>query len=197
MSHGLFDLSGEVAVVIGATGVLGGALAEGLANAGADVAVLGRNADRGEACAARIVGQGGRARFFAADAVDGSSLRAAHEAIQSSFGAPTVLVNAAGGNDPKVTVTAEHAFEKIAIQPALVCHYRLRPGASHYPHRIDTEARVKRVQHCKRHFPITALVVRVGAHRDAQALGHLSLRQSERIPHCCQSLADCSVLFAG
>jgi len=40
----LFDLSGEVAVVIGATGALGGALAEGLAAAGAKVAVLGRNA---------------------------------------------------------------------------------------------------------------------------------------------------------
>ena len=44
----LFDLTNEIAVVIGATGVLGGALAEGLAGAGATVAVLGRNAERGE-----------------------------------------------------------------------------------------------------------------------------------------------------
>jgi len=42
----LFDLSGEVAVVVGATGALGGALAEGLGAAGAKVAVLGRNAER-------------------------------------------------------------------------------------------------------------------------------------------------------
>ena len=42
----LFDLSGDVAVVIGGTGVLGGALAEGLGQAGAKVAVLGRNAAR-------------------------------------------------------------------------------------------------------------------------------------------------------
>ncbi len=47
MTH-LFDLSNEIAVVIGATGVLGGALAEGLAKAGAQVAVLGSNAARGE-----------------------------------------------------------------------------------------------------------------------------------------------------
>jgi NAD(P)-dependent dehydrogenase (short-subunit alcohol dehydrogenase family) len=45
----LFALEDEVAVVIGATGVLGGAMAQGLAEAGAKVAVLGRNADRGQA----------------------------------------------------------------------------------------------------------------------------------------------------
>src|SRR6476661_2799695 len=114
MSQSLFDLSGEIAVVIGATGALGGALAEGLAAAGATVAVLGRNKDRGEACAARITGKGGKARFFSADAIDAGSLRATHESVTSSFGPPTVLVNAAGGNEPKVTVTAENAFEKIA-----------------------------------------------------------------------------------
>jgi NAD(P)-dependent dehydrogenase (short-subunit alcohol dehydrogenase family) len=43
----LFDLSSEVAVVLGGTGVLGGALAGGLAGAGAQVAILGRNAERG------------------------------------------------------------------------------------------------------------------------------------------------------
>jgi NAD(P)-dependent dehydrogenase (short-subunit alcohol dehydrogenase family) len=59
----LFDLSGEVAVVIGATGVLGGALAEGLAAAGAKIAVLGRNAERGEARVKAIQAKGGTAHF--------------------------------------------------------------------------------------------------------------------------------------
>lgn len=113
MSENLFDLTGEVAVVIGATGVLGGALAEGLAAAGATVAVLGRNKDRGAACVKRIADRGGRAQFFAADAVDTTSLAAAHRAIEAALGGPTVLVNAAGGNDPKVTVTADHPFERI------------------------------------------------------------------------------------
>ena len=110
----LFDLTGEVAVVIGATGVLGGALAEGLAAAGATVAVLGRNAERGGACAERIASAGGKAKFFAADAIDRASLTAAHQAITSELGPTTILVNAAGGNDPKVTVTPERAFEHIA-----------------------------------------------------------------------------------
>jgi NAD(P)-dependent dehydrogenase (short-subunit alcohol dehydrogenase family) len=112
----LFDLSGEIAVVIGGTGVLGGALAEGLAGAGALVAILGRGADRGEACAARIRDAGGSAAFFVADATSPDSLKAAHLAIQGGFGSPTVLVSAAGGNDPSVTVTADHPFEAIKVE---------------------------------------------------------------------------------
>jgi NAD(P)-dependent dehydrogenase (short-subunit alcohol dehydrogenase family) len=112
----LFDLSGDVAVVIGATGVLGGALAEGLASAGAKVAVLGRNAERGQARVKAIQANGGVASFFPADAVFRCSLAEVHERIEDALGAPTVLVNAAGGNNPKVTVTAEHPFEKIALE---------------------------------------------------------------------------------
>ena len=83
--------------------------------AGASVAVLGRNTERGEACAGRIVSMngGGSAKFFAADAIDPTSLRVAHQAVVAELGPPTILVNAAGGNDPKVTVTPERAFEAI------------------------------------------------------------------------------------
>jgi NAD(P)-dependent dehydrogenase (short-subunit alcohol dehydrogenase family) len=109
----LFDLSTDVAVVIGATGVLGGAMAEGLARAGAKVAVLGRNAERGDACVKRIRQLKGLAEFISTDAQDPKSLQQAHLEIEKRLGKPTVLVNAAGGNDPKVTVTAERAFEKI------------------------------------------------------------------------------------
>jgi len=109
----LFDLSDDVAVVIGATGVLGGALAEGLAEAGAKVAVVGRNTERGQARVASIQSKGGRASFFSADAIRGESLHAAHQEIIRALGQVTVLINAAGGNDPKVTVTPERSFEQI------------------------------------------------------------------------------------
>jgi NAD(P)-dependent dehydrogenase (short-subunit alcohol dehydrogenase family) len=112
----LFDLSNDVAVVIGATGVLGGAIAEGLASAGATVAILGRNSDRGEARATAVKKAGGTARFFYADVSSKESLKAAHEKIRGEIGSPTVLVNAAGGNDPKVTVTPERSVEQIATQ---------------------------------------------------------------------------------
>jgi NAD(P)-dependent dehydrogenase (short-subunit alcohol dehydrogenase family) len=112
----IFDLSGEVAVVIGATGALGGAIAEGLGEAGAAVAVIGRNEERGQARVKAIEAKGGTAAFFSADAVQRESLHAAHEAIEKAFGAPTILVNAAGGNDSKVTVTPENPFEKIPLE---------------------------------------------------------------------------------
>ena len=111
----IFDLSGDVAVVIGATGALGGALAEGLAAAGARVAVLGRNAERGQARVKAIETKGGKAGFFSADAIKRESLRSAREAIEKSLGPVTILVNAAGGNDPKVTVAGDMSFEKIAL----------------------------------------------------------------------------------
>jgi NAD(P)-dependent dehydrogenase (short-subunit alcohol dehydrogenase family) len=112
----LFDLSGEVAVVIGATGVLGGKVAEGLAQAGAKVAVLGRNAERGQVCVQRIRDEQGEARFFVADAMSRESLQLAAAEIQKAFGPPAILVNAAGGNDPKVTVTDQFKFEQIALE---------------------------------------------------------------------------------
>jgi NAD(P)-dependent dehydrogenase (short-subunit alcohol dehydrogenase family) len=110
----MFNLKSEVAVVIGGTGVLGGALAEGLATAGAVVAVLGRNAERGKARAQAIEYAGGRAIFVPADASNKNSLEIALKTVMATIGAPTVLVNAAGGNDPKVTVTPENPIEKIS-----------------------------------------------------------------------------------
>jgi NAD(P)-dependent dehydrogenase (short-subunit alcohol dehydrogenase family) len=112
----MFDLSEEVAVVIGGTGVLGGKMAEGLAQAGAKIAVLGRDPGRGEACVQRIRQAGGEARFFVADALSRESLRQAGGQIEAAFGPPTVLLNAAGGNDPKATVTDQLKFEQIALE---------------------------------------------------------------------------------
>ncbi|HEY3863572.1 MAG TPA: SDR family oxidoreductase [Verrucomicrobiae bacterium] len=112
----MFDLSDDVAVVIGATGILGGKIAEGLAQAGAKVAVLGRNSERGEACAQRIQKAKGKAQFFAADAISREGLHQAAAKAEAVFGPPTILVNAAGGNDAKVTVTDQFKFEQIALE---------------------------------------------------------------------------------
>jgi NAD(P)-dependent dehydrogenase (short-subunit alcohol dehydrogenase family) len=110
----LFDLSNEIAVVIGGTGVLGGALAEGLAAAGATVVVSGRNEQRGTARVEAIHRAGGRAGFVEADASRRDSLETALGRVCELFGQPSVLINAAGGNDPKVTVTPDSPVENIA-----------------------------------------------------------------------------------
>jgi len=61
------------------------------------VAVLGRKAERGEARAEVIRAAGGAAQFFATDAMERDSVRAAHQEVIGSLGAPTILLNAAGG----------------------------------------------------------------------------------------------------
>lgn len=84
-------------------------MAAALAAAGARVAICGRNAERGFECARRTDGT-----FFPADATSPESLAATHADIEAKLGAPTILVNAAGGNDVRVTVTETHPFEAIA-----------------------------------------------------------------------------------
>ena len=116
MPSDLFDLSGEVAAVLGGTGVLGGAMAEALATAGAKVAVVGRSEERGTACARRIEAAGGTALFQPADAMSRESLLAARDAIQSKWGTVTVLVNGAGGNKPEGTVMPGGDFTKLPLE---------------------------------------------------------------------------------
>ncbi|MSU36524.1 MAG: SDR family oxidoreductase [Pedosphaera sp.] len=111
----MFSLKDEVAVVIGGTGVLGGSMADGLALAGAAVAVVGRNAERGHARVAAIRAAGGCSEFFSANALDRVQLEKIAEAITGKLGAPTLLLNAAGGNDPRATVTAEQKFEQVGM----------------------------------------------------------------------------------
>ncbi len=116
MASNLFDLSEEVAVVVGGTGVLGGAMATALASAGAKVVVSGRSAERGEQRVREIEAAGGSAIFVEADATDRESMLDLLEVSTDTFGIPSVLVNAAGGNNPNVTVSAERSFPEIASE---------------------------------------------------------------------------------
>jgi NAD(P)-dependent dehydrogenase (short-subunit alcohol dehydrogenase family) len=110
----LFSLDKEVAVVIGATGMLGGAIAEGLAGAGAAIAVVGRNEERGTKCAESIKKKGKTAYFFKADVCDKTNLEKIKKEIEIKLGPPDILVNAAGGNSPKGIVSEERSFQSIS-----------------------------------------------------------------------------------
>jgi len=112
----LYRLDGRVAVVTGATGVLGGAIARGLAAAGARVAILGRRASRAEEVAAAIRATGGEAVATPADVLDPAALERVREDLLARFGAIDVLVNAAGGNVPAAVVPEQGTFFDLPAQ---------------------------------------------------------------------------------
>ncbi|MFO0871417.1 MAG: SDR family oxidoreductase [Pirellulales bacterium] len=116
MSSNLFDLSEVTAVVVGGTGVLGGAMASALAAHGAQVVVMGRNEERGQARVRAIQEAGGRALFQSADASDRATLVAARDALLAKVGSVQVLVNAAGGNRPDATLPPGSDFCQLPLE---------------------------------------------------------------------------------
>lgn len=96
----LFSLKGKAAAVVGGTGVLCGEMAEGLAAAGAAVAIVGRDAAKAQARVDRIVGNGGKAEFFACDTTSQAGLEHLLAGVLKAFGRVDILVNGAGINSP-------------------------------------------------------------------------------------------------
>lgn len=102
------DLNGKVAVVTGAGGVLCSVMAEALAMCGAKVALLDLNLEAAQARAEEICANGYIAKGYAANVLDKESLAAAHEAILADFGTCDILINGAGGNNPKAQTDKEY-----------------------------------------------------------------------------------------
>jgi 3-oxoacyl-[acyl-carrier protein] reductase len=92
----LFDLTGQVALVTGASSGIGVRFAEVLAANGAAVVIVARRAERLAALRERIEAAGGRALAVAADVTDRDAMRGAYDAAEHAFGTVTVLVNNAG-----------------------------------------------------------------------------------------------------
>ncbi len=98
MKNDLFSLAGKVAAVVGGGGVLAGAMAQGLAEAGADIAIIDFNKDAAEKRAESIRGMGRRAMAIQADAAVKKDLQAALDGILKELGRVDILINAAGIN---------------------------------------------------------------------------------------------------
>lgn len=105
----LFDLSGEVALVTGASSGLGERFAEVLAAHGASVVVAARRADRLASLVERITDAGGKARAVELDVSDQGAIAGAFDAAEAAFGTVTILVNNAGiaGNKAVFDMTPE------------------------------------------------------------------------------------------
>jgi len=105
-----FSLNGQVALVTGGTGVLGGVMARGLAQAGAKVAVMGRRQAQADEVAAQIEKMGCEALALPADVLDRDQLATARDTLMAKWGRIDILVNAAGGNAPAATVSGDKVF---------------------------------------------------------------------------------------
>jgi NAD(P)-dependent dehydrogenase (short-subunit alcohol dehydrogenase family) len=101
------DLSGKVAVVTGAGGVICSYMSRIIAAAGAKVALLDINEEAVKSVADKINADGGVAIGVRCDVLNSESIKAAHETILKEFGKCNILLNGAGGNHPKATTTSE------------------------------------------------------------------------------------------
>ena len=105
------DLSGKVAVVTGAAGVLCSNFSKVLARAGAKVALLDLNLEMAEKFAAEIRAEGGIAEAFSCNVLDRAVCEETAKQVEAKFGKCDILVNGAGGNNPRATTDKEY-FEE-------------------------------------------------------------------------------------
>ncbi|MEW9855588.1 SDR family NAD(P)-dependent oxidoreductase [Novosphingobium sp. M1R2S20] len=114
MSYAI-DLSGHVAVVTGGSRGLGRAIARGLSQAGASVAIASRKLDACEALADELVGRGGLASAHAFDASEWDSCDRLFTEVTERWGGANILVNNAGKSpvEPSSIETSEAAFDHV------------------------------------------------------------------------------------
>jgi len=102
------ELSGKVAVITGGAGVLCKEFAKALALCGAKVAILNRTLSKAEAVAEEIRNLGGEAAAVQVDVTNAESVKAAHEEVLKIYGKCDILINGAGGNNPRATTEKEY-----------------------------------------------------------------------------------------
>lgn len=130
----MFDLQGKVAIVTGGNGGIGLAMAEGLADAGARIAVVGRNPDKLLAAVTSLCKRGGKAKAkaYEVDVCDEAAVSALMTQVVDDFGRLDILVNNAGTNIRKpvqdLTLSEWHAVLDTNLTSAFLC------SRAAYPH---------------------------------------------------------------
>lgn len=123
-----FDLSGKTAAVTGGGGELCGAMARALGTMGVKVAVLDINLERAEARAQAVATNGGTAKAFRCDVLDTNQIRQCYEAVCSLWNPPDLLINGAGGNDPRGSTSDEFHEPERPIEPGGKSFFDLDPA---------------------------------------------------------------------
>ena len=105
-----FDISGQVAVITGAGGIICGVMAKEMAKKGVRVALLDLFVENAQKIADEIIAAGGEAIAVKANVLDRESLEQARQAVLDRFGRVDILINGAGGNKKEATVSPELDF---------------------------------------------------------------------------------------
>jgi len=121
------DLKGKVAVITGGGGILCGTFAKAVAKCGAKVAILDLREENAVKVADEINAEGGTAIGVAANVLELESLNAAKAIITEKLGACDILINGAGGNNPKGTTTKEYLYTEDLNNSELVTFFDLDP----------------------------------------------------------------------
>jgi NAD(P)-dependent dehydrogenase (short-subunit alcohol dehydrogenase family) len=106
----LFDIQGRTAVITGGSGGLGSAIAYALAEEGARVAVISLHAASSAKVVDAVKADGGEALGIACDVMDRAELENAYSKVLDNYGHIDILINAAGGNSPQATTSANASF---------------------------------------------------------------------------------------
>ena len=132
MTSGLFDLTRKVAIVTGGNGGIGLGMARGLADAGANVAVVGRNEEKSQTAVADLRARGVKAIAVTADVTDKAAVADMVARVQSDLGGIDILVNNAGINIRKAphSLDAEewHSVIDTNLTSAFLCSKAVHPA---------------------------------------------------------------------
>lgn len=112
----IFSIKDKVAVITGASGVLGGSLAKSFIAAGAKVVAVGRNQETLDARVTELTASGGEAFAVEANVMDIQSLESASQKITAKYGRIDILLNIAGGNIPSATLSPDQSFLDMNIE---------------------------------------------------------------------------------
>lgn len=105
------DYSGKVVVITGAGGAICGAMAQAFAQSGAKVAAINRSVEKIQALADSLTAEGFSCKAYQANVLDLQALESVHQRILQDFGSCDILVNGAGGNNPRATTDNEYQHE--------------------------------------------------------------------------------------
>ena len=121
------EFKNKTVVVTGGGGVLCGAFAKYMGGLGANVAILDLKKEAADAVADEITNAGGIAKGYAANVLKKDELERVHKEILNDFGKCDILINGAGGNNPKGTTTNEYFKKEDILDKSVVSFFDLDP----------------------------------------------------------------------